>query len=161
MRPEDFTEDSKADRREAAELAAFATRLGASLRADDRSQDHSALVDRVLAETTREDLGRGTDLRLVGRFLRERLAQSALLRFAAASLVVHLFAVPVVLAWVLLSERNPEVMLRFEPQPDARPFEEALPLDLEPLLGAPADGLDESLDSEPEVVDDGASGERR
>lgn len=150
MRPEDLSDDA----RQGAELAAFAARLGENLRASDRAVDHSQLVKRVLSQTSREDLGRRADLRLVGSYLRERLAQSALLRFAAASLVVHILAVPVVLAWVLLSERGEDVYLRFEPPADARPFEEALPLNLEPLQPSPASGLEDSSAPEFEGTDD-------
>lgn len=157
MRPEDFSDDAH----EGSELAAFAERLGENLRAQDRAGDHSLLVERVLAETSREDLGRRADLRLVGNYLRERLAQSALLRFAAASLVVHLFAVPVVLAWVLLTDKRDEVYLRFEPPAEALPFEDASPLDLEPLQGSPTGGLEELSAPEPEGLDENPAGGER
>ena len=61
-----------------------------------------SLQSRVLAATTREDLGWRGDLHLVGRFMRERLRNSAWVRIAAASLFIHVAALPV-LAWVFLA----------------------------------------------------------
>lgn len=158
MRPEDFSDDA----REGAELRDFAERIGARLRAEDRSRELSPLVERVLAETSREDLGRRADLRLVGSYLRERLAQSALLRFAAASLVVHLFAVPVVLAWVMLSGSSQKVQLSFESRAGSLRFEEALPLDLE-ALPAPGKAEWEEADLEfgSEPASEPAAGDKR
>ena len=51
-----------------------------------------ALVERILAATTREDLGRRGDLRLAAGFLRARLRESLWLRLAAASLAAHAVA---------------------------------------------------------------------
>ena len=60
-----------------------------------------ALAERVLAATTREDLGWRGDLHVAWRFARSRLRASPLLRAAAAILAIHLAALPV-LAWIVL-----------------------------------------------------------
>ena len=127
----------------ARDLAAFARQIGEELRSHQH-EPAADLEERVLAVTTREDLGWRGDLRLVGGFLRERLSQSSLLRLAAASLLVHLIAVPAVLAYVLLRQEPPEVRLGFEPAPGPDPFEEAQPEVPEQL---PTEALDEHGES--------------
>jgi hypothetical protein len=59
------------------------------------------LSRRVLARTTRENLGWREDLRLIGDFVRQRLRSSGWARVAAASLLLHFAALPV-LAWMVL-----------------------------------------------------------
>jgi hypothetical protein len=81
-------------------------------RVDGEQVASLALAERVLAHTTREDLGWRGDLHLLGGFLGQRLRASPVLRFAAASLLVHLFALPV-LAWFALREAPSEDMLHF------------------------------------------------
>lgn len=61
------------------------------------------LKDKVLARTTREDLSWRGDFSLYGRFLRSRLAGSGWLQLAAASLLVHLIALPALAIYVLVS----------------------------------------------------------
>jgi len=58
------------------------------------------LVERILAATTREDLGRRGDLRLAAGFLRARLRESLGLRLAAASLAAHVLILSAA-AWAL------------------------------------------------------------
>jgi len=53
-----------------------------------------ALVERILAATTREDLSRRGDLRLLGAFVRARLRESRVLRLLCWSLAAHLVLVP-------------------------------------------------------------------
>ncbi|MEM7309749.1 MAG: hypothetical protein AAF682_23945 [Planctomycetota bacterium] len=74
-----------------------------------------ALVERVLAATTREDLSWRGDLRLIGGFVRQRLRESALVRVVAASLLVHLLVVPAA-AWMLLRDEpdEPHLYIQFE-----------------------------------------------
>ncbi len=107
-----------------AECAAALRKLGAfaedmrALLSVERPEDVRAareLGESVLAQTTREDLGRGGDLRLVLRFAAERLRSSGALRFAAAVLVAHLLALPV-LAWIVLRapRRTGEFQARIE-----------------------------------------------
>jgi hypothetical protein len=55
----------------------------------------AALERQVLARTTREDVSWRGDLRLVRGFLRQRLSSSVFLRVVAASLLVHVAALPV------------------------------------------------------------------
>ena len=76
----------------------------------------SRLIGRILAATTREDLSWRGDWTLLRRFLTERLTSSPALRWVAASLVVHLLALPF-FGIGLLEERTVPV-LRFEPAPD-------------------------------------------
>ena len=76
-------------------------RLVAEDAARDAERD-ARLAQTVLATTTREDLGWRGDWRLIGDFLRTRLAESRVLRVAAASFLAHLVALPV-LAYVVLS----------------------------------------------------------
>jgi hypothetical protein len=116
-RPRAELERSEDDARRLAELERFVTRCRA---ASERFEELGAgrrrhLVERVLASTTREDLSWRGDLRLFGRFALQRLRTSPALRLAAASLLVHLLALPVV-AWYGLSrlEAERETTIRFE-----------------------------------------------
>ena len=70
-------------------------------------EDTSRLVERSLAASTREDLSWRGDMRDTARFLRDRLRSSAALRLAAASLLLHLAALPVVALYVLTEESEP------------------------------------------------------
>lgn len=82
-------------------------RLRAVLRSEDQADDDSALVQRVLAATTREDLSWRGELRLVGSFLRSRWRSSMLVRVVAASLVLHVAALPLLGYLGLFEEREP------------------------------------------------------
>jgi len=70
-------------------------------------QSEERLVRRVLARTTREDLTWRGDLRVYGDWLARALRSSLVLRVAAASLLLHLAALPV-LAWLALRSERAE-----------------------------------------------------
>ena len=83
----------------------------------------SVLVDEILRATTREDLSVRGDLALVRDFLGRRLSGSWVLKLVAASLVVHLSALPI-LGFMLLTEpAGPQLYLSLE-KPIELPFEE-------------------------------------
>lgn len=98
-------------------LGGFASDLRSLLLEAPAAESKAArrIGEAVLARTTREDLGRGGDLRLVLRFAAERVRSSRALRFAAALLVAHLLALPV-LAWIVLRtpRRTGEFQTRIE-----------------------------------------------
>jgi hypothetical protein len=98
-------------------LGAFADGLRAQLLAEPEQDSRAArrLSELVLTRTTRENLGRSGDLRLVLHFAIERVRASNALRFAAALLVAHLLALPV-LAWIVLRapRRTGEFQARIE-----------------------------------------------
>lgn len=91
--------------RRAAELESFASHLRGTLldapETELASRSEQRFAERILARTTREDLSRKGDLDLMVRFAVERLRASPALRVAAAVIVVHLCALPV-LAWIVL-----------------------------------------------------------
>ena len=60
-----------------------------------------ALVERILAATTREDLSRRGDLRLLGACVRARLRESPALRLLCWSLAAHALLVAAVV-WALV-----------------------------------------------------------
>jgi len=88
------------------------------------------LVERVLARTTREDLSWRGDLRLVGGFLAARLRSSVVVRIAAASLLVHLCALPLLAMMGFFESAPPGPVIRVEP-PRERIFQ---PQEPEPLV---------------------------
>ena len=63
-----------------------------------------SLAPRFLAAAKTEDLSWRGDLHLVGRFIRDSVQASAMVRLAAASLLVYLAALPVVALYVLREE---------------------------------------------------------
>ena len=74
------------------------------------SPSDAQLVERILSRTTREDLSWRGDLALYGRHLRSRLASSLWLRLAAASLLLHLIALPALAYYIWVgSPRRPKV----------------------------------------------------
>jgi len=85
-----------------------------------------AFQQEVLAATTREDLGLIGDLRLVLRFCGTRLRASRALRLAAASLLAHMIALPVLAYFVLRDDKQPDVMHITIEAPQAAPFAEQL-----------------------------------
>ncbi len=128
-----------------AELEGFLGRCReAALGADAQPAEARRVSARVLARTTREDLGWRGDLRLLHAFVAQRLRSSGVLRFAAASLLVHLLALPV-LAWFAFREapRRFEIQVGIE-----YPREQALP-DVPPeperVLEAPGPGPEPRL----------------
>ena len=90
----------------------------------DRNVNTAQLIERTLNSSTRQDLSWRGDVMDTARFFRDRLRASAVLRLAAASLLLHVAALPVVALYVLTEE--PEVP-RFSVEVGARPapFEEA------------------------------------
>ena len=111
-------EGRAASRSELAACPTCAARLGEldrlleTCRAAARERDAQPararhLAERVLAATTRADPTWRGDVRLLGGFLGGRLRSSRVLRFAAASLVAHLVALPV-FAWLAFREPPPE-----------------------------------------------------
>ena len=109
-----------------------------------RSTDASArLVERSIAATTREDLSWRGDVRDTARFVRDRLRSSGLMRLAAASLLLHLAALPVVGLYMLAEEPEPP---RFfvETGPRDAPYEDG-------ARPEPEEGLDIA---EPELVNE-------
>ena len=104
---------------EAAELQRFFSDCRGALRGADDARDSDRLVARVLGATTREDLSVRGDMRLLGGWLADALRGSLLVRVAAASLLVHIFAVPVVAAILLLThERKGPARITFAPLPE-------------------------------------------
>jgi hypothetical protein len=112
----------------------------------------AGLAERVLARTTREDLGWRGDLRLVLGFAGQRLRSSRLMRFVAASLLVHLIVLPVLayLAWrgpqperaifITTEPRRDQAppVVPMEPERDVQLTEPAPPGLLVPVRGEPA-----------------------
>ena len=96
------------------------------LRDEDRLAS-PAFQQRVLAATTREDLGLLGDARLVLRFCATRLGASRPLRLAAASLLAHMIALPVLAYFVLRSEKESDAMritIEIPPAESELPFAE-------------------------------------
>ncbi len=94
--------------------------------AGDRRLAESALAERILAATVRENVDWRGDLRLVASFARERLRSSPWLRFAAALLFIHAAALPV-LAWIVLRSESaaPHFFSSIEALPRESAFAEA------------------------------------
>jgi len=95
----------------AAELEGFLGRCREICAADERRYPPArarALAQGVIDRTTREDLGWRGDLRLLRGFLAERLRSSMVVRVAAASLLVHVVAVPVIAWMALLPDEEPQ-----------------------------------------------------
>lgn len=103
--------------------------IGAADAPSRASEDLRArrVAQKVLARTTRADDSRRGEVALVLDFVSERLRQSALLRVAAALLVVQLTVVPLV-AWHLYRQpEGPDLNISFEAVPES--IEDELPLD--------------------------------
>jgi len=144
-RPDELASEP-GERDELRALAAFVERCRATRGALERDVASAHLVRRVLERTTRDDPSWFGDVRLVRRFVGRRLRTSALLRFVAASLVVHLVALPVV-AWIVLDEPDePALRLSIEHEPvDPYAPEEPEPAELDYDFGdvqADADRLE-------------------
>jgi len=111
-------EDPRLERRQE-DLEIFLADCRRVLRADSTASDLDGLTSRVLDRTTREDLSLRGDLRLVGGFVRRRLRSSVWMRLVAASLLLHLLALPVLALYAFVFE--PRFTLRFERWEDYRP----------------------------------------
>lgn len=122
-----LAEDPSAPGR-AAELEAFLTQCRTVLGEDEAEAAQRAssgdLVGRILADTTREDPSWRGDLRLIRGFVGARLRDSVLLRVVAASLLAHVFLIPVG-AWALFGEAEEDepVHITFEIPREADPEE--------------------------------------
>lgn len=101
------------------------------------------LAQAILSRTTREDLSWRGDSREVLRYLRGRLAASPALRLLAASLLLHLLAMPVLavaLVWQM-REAPRGLLLSIEPPvADALPIHE-VPIEPRRELSRDPDGL--------------------
>ncbi|GEM_PF-2137992 len=169
---------------------ALRSEQGLKERAPAPSTRARELGQRILAQTTREDLSWRGDLRLVGRFMGSGMRRSPLLRVAAASLLFHLAALPLLAYWAWRGPSE-DVRIGFEthdraypnpPFPD--PLDEAagqLPvpgIDQEPVIldetpeqGGPDSEADSPQDATPDSNQDsnqgagpdksGADGQRR
>ena len=96
------------------------------IRTEQASPRSRALTDRILQSTTRSRAEWFGDLRLIRDWVLSRCQQSLWVRLAAASLILHLAALPV-LAWYLMRDPIPEPQIFFE-LPSERMFEPA-PID--------------------------------
>lgn len=108
------------------------------------SVGEKGLVADILRATTREDLSRRGDLRLVRDYIGRSLRSSWVMRVVAASLVIHLSALPILGFILLTQEPKPHFNLWLEP-PVELPFEETSP--------EPAREVDESGFVDPEELD--------
>ncbi len=126
------------------DLAAFivACREAASVELED-----DALAERALCAAKSEDLSWRGDLQLFGGFVRDGLRSSALLRLAAASLLVHIAALPVV-AFFALTDEPAVPEFRVEVGQRELPYSVNTPVEL-PLSplddGVAADGINTLL----------------
>ena len=113
---------TEADSAQAYQLNQDLERMRSALRVVDRGQVARAsdLSRHILSQTTGEDLSWRGDLRLVGRYLRTGLRASPILRVAAASLLFHLVALPVLAYWVWAGQSDP-LELSFETYERAHP----------------------------------------
>ncbi len=105
----------------------------------------SRLVGRILSRTTREDLSWRGDWNLWRRFLLERFHNSNALRVVAASLLVHLLALPFFGTQIFKSPEKP-VVLKFEPA-DSASLEPPAQEPFEPLTetGSSVASIDNAL----------------
>jgi hypothetical protein len=94
--------DPEAARR-IAELELFLGRVrGLGLEASE-GDSPEPLVERILSRTTREDLSWRGDLSLWAGYMRRRLSESGWMKVAAASLLVHLIALPALAFYVFVA----------------------------------------------------------
>ena len=138
----------------AASLAEWESTLqglrGAFERETRASETSGALAESILNRTTREDLSWRGDLHLITGFVRRRLTSGSVwTKLVAASLIVHLTALPI-LGFMLLTETPERHFNLFLEKPVDPPFEENLPeptREVDSLEPTPADRLpDESPD---------------
>lgn len=154
---------SGVDSAEATELDVDVQRMRSALRGIDRGQAQraSVLSQRILSQTTGEDLSWRGDFRLVGRYMRTGLGASPVLRVAAASLLFHLVALPVLAYWVWAGQAVP-LELSFETYERAHPSQ-PFPDQPQDVPGPlPVGGIHEEplvLDQNPEHSEDGSKQE--
>ena len=104
-------------REELADLEAFLAGCKTALR-PDLDLDVERVTERVLSATTRNDPSWRGDLRLVRKFVAARWRASSVFRLAAASLLIHVAALPL-LAYYSLQSDEPEFTISFAPRPAA------------------------------------------
>lgn len=92
--------------------------VGESGELGTRALRERRVAERVFARSTREDLRRRADIGLVIDFMGDRLRQSALLRVAAALLVVQLTLVPLVALHLAGDSGERGLRFRLEPAPE-------------------------------------------
>jgi hypothetical protein len=73
-----------------------------------------SLADSILARTTREELGLAGDLRLVVAFVSQRISSSVLLRVVAASLLLHIAALPVLAYFTFFAGPRQKTLITME-----------------------------------------------
>ena len=144
--PGDLATDGDGSRERLAELGALVSKArsaSVSPRAEQTEARLCELTEKILARTTREDLSWRGDLSVYGRFLRRRLAGSGWLQVAAASLLVHLIALPALAIYVFVSSQ-PAPEIGFIPWDEYYPagFPEQLDDQPVPELEAPDQGDD-------------------
>jgi len=116
------------------ELAAAARKTESLMRATRRLAEQeggeltalreSRLVQRILSRTTREDLSWRGDWELWRRFIVERFTSSSALRWVAASLLVHLLALPFFGTEVFRSREKPvAIKIELPAVPENEPAE--------------------------------------
>jgi hypothetical protein len=95
---------------------------------DTEERNTSFLARRILKQTVQEDVSVQADLGLVRGFVRNRLAASGLLRIVAASLLLHMGALPV-MAYYVWVRPKPQPVVTFYPLPQVPdlPFQEVEP----------------------------------
>ena len=148
----------------AEELASLETLLDdvGQLVAEDAARDvarDERLAQAVFASTTREDLGWRGDWRLIGDFLRTRLAESRVLRVAAASLLAHLVALPV-LAYVVLNGAPARAPIFIDFEPPAESLFAPLEAEPRPEIDVPQVPVDTAPDDGQAERDDDAEQRR-
>jgi len=114
------------------EIQALTGRIRRSLegQAARRGGEHAYLIERILARTTRA----APEAPPWGQVLREGMGHSRIMRLVAASLVVHIAAIPLC-AWWAYKEPPPRLLIRIDP-----PVADA--------LGEPASGGEGPLTAE-------------
>jgi len=126
------------------DLRAFLGEAKAALRRDSDAElsaiAEGSLVGRVLANTTRLDLSWRGELRLLTGFVRERLHSSVALRVVAASLILHLAALPALALWMGARAQKAPVQISFEPAESLPNVIDELPLAESAGPEAPGDG---------------------
>lgn len=94
----------------AEELDAFLAHCRALAEEGTEVQASAGLASQVLARTTREDLSWRGDVDLIVNHLRRRIAESGWMKLAAASLLLHLLALPALAIYMLVAEpKQPEI----------------------------------------------------
>ncbi len=138
---------------EVREWRAVVERARRELRDPEHDAAADALVGRVLARSTRRRPGWTGDFVLIADFVADRCRESRLVRIVAASLLLHLAALPI-LAWYALGEEEEVPSITILPELPATPFgEEREPLSNEVIAEPPLDFLDPEAAAAPDPED--------